>query len=191
MSHALPQRTARAIDRLARRAHAFHRFAHHPLCRRYESELVSLGRRTRVCRGCAGAALGSLGGVLAACALRPAPLVQWLAAGLGVCLLLGSFATRLPKALGRGVAFGALAFSACAGLLSGGVARWLALGLVLLGGMFVLAYRKRGPDRRPCQTCPERLAPGTCSGLQPIVRRERAFRRVAQRLIDSAVAGGR
>ena len=190
MSHALPQRTARAIDRLARRAHAFHRFAHHPLCGRYASELVSLGRRTLVCRGCACAGLGSLVGVLGACALQPALGVQLLVAGLGLGLLLGSLALRLPKALGRGLALGALGFSACAGLLSGGVACGLACGLVALGGVFLLVYRRRGPDRRPCQTCPERLAPGTCSGLRPIVRRERAFRRVAQRLIDSAVAGG-
>ena len=191
MAHAhLPGRTTRAIDRLAKRAHAFHRFAHHPLCGRYTPELIPLGRRTRVCRGCAYAALGALSGALGAWALKPALAPLLLAAGAGLGLLLGSFARRLPKSLGRGLAVAALSFATCSGLLAGGAARWCGCGLLVLSYAFLLSYRKRGPNRSPCQTCPERLVPRTCSGLQPIVRRERAFQRVAQRLIDSAAANG-
>ena len=191
MAHAhLPGHTTRVIDRLAKRAHAFHRFAHHPLCGRYAPELIPLGRRTRVCRGCAYAALGSLSGALGACALRPALKPLLLAASVGLVLLFFSFARRLPKSLGRGLAVAALSFATCSGLSADGAARWFGCGLLVLSYTFLLSYRKRGPNRSPCQTCPERLAPRTCSGLQPIVRRERAFQRVAQRLIDSAVTNG-
>jgi hypothetical protein len=41
------------------------------------------------------------------------------------------------------------------------------------------AYRVRGPDRTPCERCPERTR-AVCSGFAPIVRRERAVQRVAR-----------
>src|SRR6478735_9596751 len=97
----LPQRTVRAIDRLARGAHAFHRFAHHPLCERYASELIPLGKRTRLCRGCASAALGSLTGLVAALLWQPAFSVLLALSALGLGLLLTSLGLRLPKWLGR------------------------------------------------------------------------------------------
>src|SRR4051812_16710215 len=101
MRHApLPQRTVRAIDRLAKSAHAFHRFAHHPLCERYAGELISL-RRARLCRGCVSAALGSLTGLLAALLWHPSFSLLLGASVLGLTLLLSSLARRLPKWLGR------------------------------------------------------------------------------------------
>jgi len=91
MLHApLPERTVRAIDRLARRAHAFHRFAHHPLCERYAGELVPLGKRTRICRGCAASALGSLAGSLAAYSFQPTLSAMLSASALGLGLFLSS-----------------------------------------------------------------------------------------------------
>src|SRR3990172_5780311 len=80
VSH-VPPALARRLDRLARRAHAFHRFAHHPLCPAYASEVILLGRRTRLSRGCALAAAGTAAGALAAFAApvpppsRPAPVL--------------------------------------------------------------------------------------------------------------------
>jgi hypothetical protein len=70
------------LDRLARRAHAFHRFAHHPLCDRYAGELIVLRGRTRICRGCCYAAIGSLLGVL-----------------LGACLSVPSWPLALVSSL--------------------------------------------------------------------------------------------
>ena len=173
------------MDRLARRAHAFHRFAHHPLCQRYASELIPLGRRARLCRGCACAALGSLSGLVLAASLRPAPTELYAAAALGLALLLLSFRVRLPKAVGRGLAVAAASFAGVGGLVSPSAApRLLSLGLLATGAAFLWAYRQRGPNRSPCRDCPERLGPAVCSGLRPIVRRERAFRRLAQRWID-------
>jgi len=178
--------TARAIDRLARRAHAFHRFAHHPLCERYAPELLILGRRGRVCRGCAAVLAGlPFGGALVGL-LQPNAVT--LAAALGVAALFGglSLRVRLPKTLGRfvpacGIGAGlASAFTHAGGRLAAVVALVTAVG--------VAVYRKRQPNRTPCVTCPERLGPGPCSGLRPIVRRERAFRRLAERLIDRAPA---
>jgi hypothetical protein len=50
-----------------------------------------------------------------------------------------------------------------------------------VGGLRVL-YGKRGADRTPCETCPERVLQ-PCSGFHAIVSRERAFQRVAAQLI--------
>jgi hypothetical protein len=185
-SHRLSPATARAVDRLARRAHAFHRFAHHPLCGRYASELLSVGRRGRVCRGCAALLAGlPLGGALV-WLLRPSLGV--LGVALAVAALLGalSLRVRLPKTLGRfvpacGIGAGFVsAFTHPRGFL------WLVVLAAVVAGLAL--YRKRQPNRAPCVTCPERLGAAPCSGLRPIVQRERAFRRVAQRLIDRAPA---
>ena len=184
--HRLSPATARAVDRLARRAHAFHRFAHHPLCDRYASELLTLGRRSRVCRGCAAVLAGlPFGGALVAL-LRPSHGV--LGVALGVAAFFGalSLRVRLPKTLGRlvpacGIGAGfASAFTEPRGYW------WLAV--LAAAGAGLALYRKRQPNRAPCAACPERLGPTPCSGVRPIVRRERAFRRVAQRLIDRAPA---
>ena len=51
-------------------------------------------------------------------------------------------------------------------------------GVVSLLGVVAL-YRRRGPDRTPCATCAERNSTTPCRGIAPIVRRERAFRRLA------------
>ncbi|HEU4950775.1 MAG TPA: hypothetical protein VFT46_02430, partial [Holophagaceae bacterium] len=53
--------------------------------------------------------------------------------------------------------------------------------LVLTGG--ILAYRRRGPHRGPCETCPDRDRRPACRGFAPILRRERALQRLAGRLI--------
>ncbi|HEX3853374.1 MAG TPA: hypothetical protein VHW01_20560 [Polyangiaceae bacterium] len=189
MSRALPKPTARVIDNLARHAHAFHRFAHHPLCARYASELIPLGRRARVCRGCACAALGTLAGALGAAFTQPSSSILFVGGALGLAVLLSSLALRLPKALGRGLGAALSSFAGVGGLLSAARApRVLALSLLAFAGIFLWLYRRRGPNRSPCQTCPERLGARTCSGLRPIVQRERAFRRLAQRYIDAAVS---
>jgi hypothetical protein len=184
----LPKRTRLLVDRLSRRAHAFHRFAHHPLCGRYASELIPLGRKARLCRGCSYAALGALSGALGAFWLRPTLATLALGTVLGAGLLLTSLTRRLPKSLGRGLACSAATFAGVGGLFSEhAAARALAAALVLLGGLFLWRYRQRQPHRAPCETCPERLGPAVCSGLRPIVQRERAFRRLAQRYVDQAV----
>jgi hypothetical protein len=192
MLHApLPQRTVRAIDRLARSAHAFHRFAHHPLCERYAGELIPLGRQARLCRGCTCSALGLGGGLLAALCWAPSFSALLGASALGFGLLLSSLSLRLPKWLGRASAAACLGFAALCGLLtSHGAPLILALGIFASSAAFVARYRRRGPNRAPCATCPERLLSKPCSGLMPIVRRERAFRRLAQRWLDAAASSG-
>lgn len=182
--------TARAVDRLARGAHAFHRFAHHPLCDRYRGELVALGRRTRVCRGCALCALGLLAGahsagLAAASGLSPAATAPALA-GLGALGLAAGGASlrwRIPKPFGRFAA--SFAFAAALGSCALGGLELRLLGALLCAGACagVLAYRRRGPDRRPCARCPEHALGAGCSGFRPIWRRERAFQRAADRLI--------
>ena len=191
MSRALtPTPTARLVDRLARRAHAFHRFAHHPLCDRYAAELIPLGRRARLCRGCACAAAGTLLGALSALALRPNAHALFAYGALSVIAFVASLRLRLPKSIGRGLPATLASCAGLGGLLGTQLApRLLALSLLALGGVFLWLYRRRGPNRSPCETCPERSGPRVCSGLRPIVQRERAFRRLAQRYIDSAAVG--
>jgi hypothetical protein len=169
---------ARRIDRLSRRAHAFHRFAHHPLCGEYAGEVLRIGRRTRLCRGCslaaAGAALGAIAGFSVSSSL-PA-----LSAVLLALLLTAARARTAGKLATRFLPAGLLAFAIVAGARSPNL--W-GLGLLLLalgaGLLAVARYRRRGPDRTPCASCPERTRAEPCRGFAPIVRRERAFGRLA------------
>jgi hypothetical protein len=195
----LPVGIARRLDRLAARAHRFHRNAHHPLCAAYAGETLRVGRRGRVCRGCAAAAVGGVLGVALGLALPVPP-----GAVMGVALLVlaaGAFAAvrrsgpltpalspdRASKLLTRTlpatsaaclVVLGARAASVTGMAVAGG-----ALALVAGG---TLAYRRRGPDRSPCMACPERGGPGACSGFAPMARREKAFSRLAGRLLRAA-----
>jgi len=185
----------RRIDRLARRAHAFHRFAHHPLCAAYRGEVVRLGRRGRVCLGCgllgAGAALGLLAGLLA-----PRPSAPQLAAGAALLFLLAlgsvrSDPSRPARKLLTRLAPMALATALLAAGLRAGDLPGLAAALFAAGAFAaaLLAYRRRGPDRSPCAACPERPAGPACSGFREVMRRERAFARLAGRWIRRASAG--
>lgn len=183
----MPRPLARRIDRLSRAAHAFHRFAHHPLCPAYAGETFRLGR-VRLCRGCSLAAAGGLAGLAAGAVLPPAD--STLLAGLAILAALaglvplasarlraGKGATRLlPAGLAAFLAFQGLRAASPFGLLLAAmVAAGVAAGL--------LAYRRRGPDRGPCAACPEAPPGPACAGLRPIHRRERAFQRLASRWI--------
>lgn len=184
----LPPRVARRIDRLAWRAHAFHRYAHHPLCAAYRPEMLRVGRAW-LCKGCTFAVLGGFGG-LAAGALLPAfplrPLVMVAAVALACVGVvfgaawvrgLGKVGTRLAPSLMAGfLVIQGLRIHSLAGLL-------LALGAGGALPVAILAYRRRGPWRGPCESCPEREA-RLCSGFRRQFRRERAFRRVANRFVS-------
>jgi len=178
---------ARRIDRLARGAHALHRWAHHPLCGRYESEVFRFGRRARVCRGCSlallGSVLGGLGGALfgipwaalvsVSCSLglvgwsmrrarkdRASKIAARFLPACGLTFALFSFVhARSPASVG-------IAAAACAVALA-----------------FIGVYKQRGPNRAPCASCPERSDARTCSGFQPIVRREKALMRKTAAMI--------
>jgi MFS family permease len=176
--------TARRIDRLSYRAHLFHRFAHHPLCAAYASEVIRVGRRGRVCQGCSLMGLGLLAGAFAGGIFRLS-LGATVAIGIGgVAVAASSFAWRTSKISSRllpAVATGIVCASALCAWSIGALAAaasTLAAFAVMYG-----AYRRRGPHRGPCAACPERGAPSPCVGLQEIVQRERAFRRLAGRLI--------
>jgi hypothetical protein len=175
---------ARRLDRLAFRAHAFHRWAHHPLCRDYEGEVFRLGRRFRLCRGCTLAAVGGLAGLAGGLVspILPDPAIGALA-GLGLLAgLLALGRRRRPKGLTRGLPAALLAFLLLQALRGGGEIRWgAAAQAVAAGTAVILAYRRRGPDRSPCATCPEAPASGACRGFREIRTRERAFTRLAGR----------
>lgn len=180
---------ARRLDRLAFRAHAFHRWAHHPLCREYEGEVFRLGRRFRLCRGCTLAAIGGLLGVALGLGSPVLPN-RAIGALAGLGLLSGLLALgrrRRPKGLTRGLPAALLAFLLAQALRGGGTVRWGAAALAVAAGTAVtLAYRRRGPDRTPCATCPEAPASGACRGFRAIHTRERAFGRLASRWLHPA-----
>jgi hypothetical protein len=187
-----PARVAAKIDGLSRAAHRFHRFAHHPLCEEYAGEVVRLGRRTRVCRGCVSVALGSFTGFLAAVLFVAAPALLLAAAALGLGGL-GAAVTRAspsrartPKLVSRFFPAAATTYAlGCAVQLGTKGVAFAAAGAV---GLFcvVALYRRRGPNRSPCASCPERNLPRPCRGIAPIVQRERAFRRLAGQWLQRA-----
>jgi hypothetical protein len=182
----IDRKTRRAMDQLSRRAHRFHRFAHHPLCGNYAGEVLRIGR-TRLCRGCSYAIVGGLAGGVVAFAVGTATAVPVLAPvsslAVATALLAVSMRARPTKLVTRFAPAALVAFAITCGVRElgpFGIALALAA-IAIVGGLRVL-YGKRGPDRSPCTTCPERgLQP--CSGFAPIVARERAFQRVVRKLI--------
>ncbi len=92
----VPPELARRIDGLARAAHRFHRYAHHPLCAAYAGEVFRLGRRTRLCRGCTLVAIGAIAGALAA-ALLPAPGTVAMLVVTALAAPIGALAAWAPR----------------------------------------------------------------------------------------------
>lgn len=187
MTH-LERALVRRIDRLARRAHRHYRFAHHPLCSAYASERIRVGR-FHLCRGCASALGGALLGLVAGALLAASAAVLAVVAGVGAGLGLLGTAHHLPF-LGK-VTTRALPAAAAAYVFVTGLRRTNVLGLgaagltLLLVGVGIRLYRRRGPGRAPCEGCPER-AHAPCSGYRHLHRRERAFQRLTGRWLDEA-----
>ncbi len=179
---------AKRIDRLSRRAHRFHRYAHHPLCGQYAGEVIRVGR-VRLCRGCTYAVAGGLAGGIAGLAIGAALVVPAIAAAAATALLATTLwsKARLPKLVTRLLPAAGYALAiTCATLTWSLVGLAVTAGVVVVVGLARLRYGRRGADRTPCTTCPERtLAP--CSGMVAIVRREQAFQRVATAWIDQAI----
>jgi hypothetical protein len=188
----IPPELAPRLDRLARHAHRFHRLAHHPLCAPYGPELIRVGRRTRLCRGCAALALGSLAGLAAGLLTPPRPDASLLG-GLAVLIPVGLLAVaprrgwRLPKLLTRALP-AALGVALCGSALRAGTPVGLAVaGAAALTALLGLAgWRGRGPDRAACEGCPQAPAGPRCEGLRPVARRERALSRLAGRWVARA-----
>lgn len=179
MKRTIPPRLARRLDRLARRAHAFHRFAHHPGCGEYAGEVFRFGRRTRICRGCALAGIGAIAGIGLAWVLPPSPALATVAVPLAAASAYASLRMRsIGKLAGRFLPASLLLFS----LVSG---PWTAIAALGTTAVLIGAYRRRGPDRGPCAACPEREKAFPCRGFAEVVRRERAFQRRAGLLLDS------
>jgi hypothetical protein len=76
-------------------------------------------------------------------------------------------------------------------LLVQGLRSFNTFGFVLAGsvlacvGLALGRYRRRGPWRGPCLTCPERTF-RPCAGFRLQVRRERAFQRLSGRMMTKA-----
>ena len=172
----IPRRLARRIDRLSRRTHAFHRFAHHPLCEPYRNEVIRLGKRTYVCKGCSLIAAGFAVGIVVGLCVRP-PLA-WGGIALMSALVAGllSMCARIPKLLGRFLPGTGLGLALWAGWPS-------ALGSMIFLVTLGVLYRRRGVERGRCKTCAESPAK-VCPGFARILRRERAFQRVVNRWLD-------
>jgi hypothetical protein len=185
----VPEATVRRVARLGRRAHAFHRYAHHPLCEAYANEVWHVGRRMRVCKGCTLVALGALAGVAIGSARQVSALSMAVdAAALAVAVL----AVAVPAARGTAgklVSRFLLAFL-LADVAAHGVFRADALGVLLgclamaVAAIGIAAHRKRGPWRVPCTACEEGLAgDAVCTGFREQLRREKAVIRLSARWI--------
>lgn len=172
----IPRPAARRIDRMARRAHAFHRFAHHPLCSNYDSELITLGT-ARVCRGCAMVLGGIVFGALVGIFARVGEAGAFLGLSTALLLMAASLRSRIPKLLSRGGA----AFLVGLALVQGA---WASAAAFAVFFTCYRLYRRRGPNRSPCTICPERSDP-SCSGMRPMIEAERAFQRAAAEILDS------
>lgn len=187
----IPRATARRIDRLAWRAHLFHRWAHHPLCAAYRGEVLKVGR-VFLCKGCAlvglGVMVGSVAGALA-------PLLGmgglWVPACLGVVWGCGIAAWPAARRAGK-LATRTLPMAAAAFLVVQAARHWSLAGATLVAGVIgalvfgIRAYWKRGPWRAPCTGCPE-LDQRPCSGFRRQYRREKAFGRLAGWVVEKAV----
>jgi 4-amino-4-deoxy-L-arabinose transferase-like glycosyltransferase len=167
---------AKRIDRLALRAHAFHRFAHHPLCDAYRGEVFRIGKRLRLCKGCSLLVAGFLLGIGLGALWRPSASFGLPAWAVAVLVGITSLRRRLPKLIARLVPGLGIGFAAWAGW------PYALLSLATIIACWTL-YRHRGPERSHCGTCHERDRK-PCSGFVLIVRRERAFQRKAGHLID-------
>jgi hypothetical protein len=178
---------ARRIDRLGRRAHAFHRYAHHPLCAAYRQEVVAVGP-WRLCRGCLLVGAGSLLGLAAAAVLpRLAPAPAWALTAFWGLGLLGLSLGRPGKVVSRCLPAAVAFFLLGQALLAGPPWGWVRAATVLaLVAAFIRAYRRRGPHRGPCLACPERRGRSVCSGYLRQTRREKAFQRLAGRWMQKA-----
>lgn len=121
-----------------------------------------------------GAGLGLATGAMLSPTVGQAAGLVAIAVGTGGVALV----RRLPKLVGRLVPGAAL-----------GMAAWSGWPFVLVVGLAVAAlgllYRRRGVDRKRCETCHER-DDQPCSGFVAIVRRERAFQRQANAWLRSA-----
>jgi hypothetical protein len=191
----LPRTTARFIDRLSRRAHRFHRFAHHPLCDRYAGERVQIGH-VRLCRGCTFAIIGGIGGGFVGLAIGASSGAAAIAIAIATTLLFATLwstepraraASGSPRRVGKTwtrlvpAALYAIAFT-CGVFAASPLGFALAAAAVAIVGLVRVLYGRRGADRTPCTTCPE-LGLSPCSGFARIVSRERAFQRVATRML--------
>ena len=198
----IPPSLARRVDRLARRAHAFHRWSHHPLCDRYRAEVVRLGRRARFCLGCSLTALGAVAGLGAGALLQAAPEAWLVGAGLALLLAVpaavrprapadersGEGARRAGKVLTRFLPTALAGLAVAQALAAPSPGRLAAAALAALAvGWGVLRYRRRGPDRSACRGCPEGPPGVRCPGFAPMARRERALSRLAGRWIAAAL----
>lgn len=210
----LSSHLARRLDRLSLAAHRFHRFAHHPLCAEYAGEVFRIGRKTRICKGCTLAGLGAVAG-FAIGGFAPTHGWSYVGLAFGLIPLLTGFflwkggaeplpqvhagspeaealsaSHRMPprrgKLLSRFLPTAVFSFTCVEGLRIGGATGFLgALLAVGCAALIMFAYRRRSPQRQPCRTCPERFEMHRCRGYRAIRTRERAFQRLAGRIIQS------
>lgn len=181
----LSRAARRRLDRLSRSAHRFHRFAHHPLCDRYAGEVVRIGTRTRLCRGCTYAVLGGASGGIAGLLAGGSATLAAASLLAGAAVLLATlYGPRRSKLITRLLPAALFACAMTTGVLATSLAGiGLAVGVVACAGGFRLLYGRRGADRAPCTTCPEN-GQSPCSGFRAIVSRERAVQRVARSIIS-------
>lgn len=153
----------------------------------YAGERIRIGR-VQLCRGCALLGVGLLLGFSAGALLPAREAFAGTALAVAILGATLAFLVRLPKFLGRALPGAGLGFACATGLRLGPIGWTMSALALLLFGATYLIYRRRGPHRGPCETCPDREKRPACRGFAPILKRERALQRLAGRLIAQDLA---
>jgi len=177
-----------------RRSLAF-RYAHRPLCERFEHELLHFAGY-RVCRSCSALYIGLLVGLVLVLFARPSAT----SAGVAFLLLaplcaLVSYPARYARLSRRArdlarATTGLLLTSPVALCAAGAWAQGLGAA-ALLGALYIVyAWRRAQQVVERCSGCPELDAQGVCSGFRPQAEawrahEERAVPRLARQLSRS------
>jgi hypothetical protein len=155
----------------------WYRFAHRPLCDRFEGGAFRIGK-LRLCRGCTwlwfGVVVGAVVAIGPGVAVPPAAALLAVSLGLSHPRLYRKLPRLLRAALRVSMGAGAalLLFRVVHGeLLVPGVAA-----VVLLALRHVYVRVRAKLKREACEGCPELGAPGVCSGYARQAEAVRAWR---------------
>ena len=162
------------------------RWAHKPLCTRFEAGVVRLGR-LHLCRGCLAAALGVVLGAALAAVAAPATLLVALSATIPALAFLSAPGrhVRLPQPARDALR---LAAGTCppfivAALLGGHLLEG-ALAAVALAVLVLVHRRRRAPLRADlCTGCPELEQDAVCSGFARQARAVQVHERYVERAL--------
>ncbi len=166
------------------------RFAHHPLCERFEGHVFNIGKWF-FCQGCTLVYSGLLIGALLF-SLIPISLPFWSWLIIAGALILPTFLvhfSNLPRFFTR---LARLSFGFNFGWMIGGVVQnsdWVYRGILFGVALttyivFRIIYRRTKRNRDECEGCEELDQLGICSGYKIRMDTEREYSKIATKLLE-------